>query len=93
MQEDISQVEVIYRGRVQGVGFRYTVRSIARSLKVAGWVKNLADGSVQLMAQADKQTLENFLNQIKEEFSGYIRDVDLTWNKPTQKWDSFEITF
>lgn len=50
-QEPLERREVRYRGRVQGVGFRYTARSIAQSYAVTGYVKNVADGSVELVVE------------------------------------------
>jgi len=48
------------RGRVQGVGFRYAARERARGLGLAGWVRNLADGRVELHAQGDPAALSQF---------------------------------
>lgn len=58
---------VIFEGRVQGVGFRYMVKDIARGFDVCGWVKNLADGSVELHAAGDPEEVDGFLREITEE--------------------------
>jgi acylphosphatase len=58
---------VIYEGRVQGVGFRYTVKDLARGYDVCGWVKNLPDGSVELHAMGEEGELAAFLREIAEE--------------------------
>ena len=58
---------VIYEGRVQGVGFRYTVKDIARGFDVCGWVKNLPDGSVELQAMGEPGELDDFLLEIAVE--------------------------
>ncbi|MCP5532390.1 MAG: acylphosphatase [Akkermansiaceae bacterium] len=58
---------VIYEGRVQGVGFRYTVKDLARGFEVTGWVRNLPDGSVELQAMGEKDELAAFLHEIREE--------------------------
>ena len=51
-----------YTGHVQGVGFRYTTHSIARSHNVAGYVRNLPDGRVELVAEGNRQELDAFLD-------------------------------
>ena len=57
--------QVIYSGRVQGVGFRATVRQIASGYDVRGWVKNLPDGCVEMQVTADEdEELEAFLEEI-----------------------------
>lgn len=58
---------VIFEGRVQGVGFRYTVKELARGFDVCGWVKNLPDGTVELQAMGEAGELESFIREIAEE--------------------------
>jgi acylphosphatase len=59
--------QVLYSGRVQGVGFRYSTKQIASGFEVTGWVKNLPDGRVELQAQAyDPDELDSFLREIDE---------------------------
>lgn len=70
--------QVFYTGRVQGVGFRYTVRQTASGYEVSGWVKNLPDGRVELLAVSrDPSELEAFLQEIRETsaVAHYIREV------------------
>lgn len=59
--------KVIFEGRVQGVGFRYTVKELARGFEVCGWVKNLPDGTVELQAMGEAAELEAFIREIREE--------------------------
>lgn len=58
---------VIFEGRVQGVGFRYTVKDLSRGFEVCGWVKNLADGSVELQVMGEAGEVESFIKEIAEE--------------------------
>ena len=67
---------VIFHGRVQGVGFRYTTRRIARGFPVTGFVRNLVDGSVELIACGVPSELQQFLDAVKTEFAGNIDSVD-----------------
>ena len=58
---------VIFEGRVQGVGFRYTAKDIARGFDVCGSVANLPDGSVELEVMGETGEVERFLREITEE--------------------------
>lgn len=55
---------VIFEGRVQGVGFRYTVKDLARGFEVRGWVKNLPEGSVELQVMGEAEEVEAFIREI-----------------------------
>lgn len=58
---------VIFEGRVQGVGFRYTVKDLACSFDVCGWVKNLPDGSVELQVMGEADEVAAFIREITVE--------------------------
>jgi len=58
---------VIFEGRVQGVGFRYTVKDLSRGFEICGWVKNLTDGSVELQVMGEPGEVESFIKEIAEE--------------------------
>jgi acylphosphatase len=72
----MMRVEVRFMGRVQGVGFRATVRDIARSFAVSGWVRNEADGSVLLAAEGAETELAKFLETIRDRMGRYIASMD-----------------
>ena len=57
-------LQVFYEGHVQGVGFRFTVRHIAKGFDVTGWVRNLPDGRVELQATGDEEEVRAFLDQV-----------------------------
>ena len=88
-----KQLHLFYTGRVQGIGFRYTVADIANQQKICCWVKNLDDGRVEIMAEGQEDTVGNFLEQVKEHFSRYIEDVDIEWQPATGEFRDFQITF
>ncbi|MBU3664567.1 MAG: acylphosphatase [Chthoniobacterales bacterium] len=66
-------VQVFYEGRVQGVGFRYAARRVAAGFDVAGYVRNLPDGRVELVASGDAGEVEDFLQALRDsELAGHI---------------------
>jgi len=67
-------VQVFYEGNVQGVGFRYTVKQIAKGFDVIGWVKNLHDGRVELQTSGEEAEVRAFLDAIgQSELRAHIR--------------------
>lgn len=82
---------IIYRGRVQGVGFRYTTASIARPHPVQGYVRNQPDGTVELVAEGAPEPLRRFLDEVADAFEGNITDQtteEITGGEP---FSGFEI--
>jgi acylphosphatase len=79
---------------VQGIGFRYTAQNIAENLGIYGWVKNLEDGRVEIVAESEEKNLKEFLDKIsKGPLSRYIKDADISWEKSAGEFDSFEVAF
>lgn len=77
---------------VQGVGFRYTVRRLARSFGVTGAVRNLPDGRVELWAEGEPAELEAFRRAIREsELRAFIRQETASWEPATGRFCGFEI--
>jgi acylphosphatase len=80
----MERVTVLYSGRVQGVGFRVTVRYLARGYDVTGTVRNLPEGRVELIAESTRTELKAFLDGIAQsELSGFIAKQYETW-EPAQ---------
>jgi acylphosphatase len=88
-----KRVHAYYSGRVQGVGFRFTAEDIARDLGICGWVKNLGDGRVEIMAEAEEEALKDFLERINQYFSRYIRGLDTQWQEARGEFKDFGIEF
>ena len=84
-------LHVYFSGTVQGVGFRYTTQRTAERFGLTGWVRNLSDGRVEMLAQGQEATLENFLSALRDEMSGYISGVEREWQESTNVHESFAI--
>jgi len=88
-----KQLHVVFKGRVQGVGFRFTVERIARDLGVGGWAKNLYNGDVEVIAEGQEEILQEFINKIRDYFSRYIRVEQIDWAQSTGNLKNFQIRF
>jgi acylphosphatase len=85
-------MQIYYAGRVQGVGFRYTARTVALGFEVTGTVRNLPDGRVELIAEGERAELEEFRRAIQDsEVGALIRNEDLSWGESTGGFRGFEI--
>jgi arylsulfatase A-like enzyme len=82
---------VHYSGKVQGVGFRATVEGIAHEYPVSGWVKNLADGRVQLLAEGPEYAVEMFLKAVSERWKDNITKTETADQAVTNKFKSFAV--
>ena len=89
----VRRIQAYYSGMVQGVGFRFTAEKLAGDLEVRGWVKNLRDGRVEIVAEAEEGALKDFLGRIEQSLSHYIRDADVKWQEPTGEFSEFRIAF
>ena len=87
-------VNLIAKGRVQGVGFRWFVNQEAQKSGVLGYVRNLPDGNVEIAAEGDEEAVEDFMTQVKKG-PGFSRVVDLLIEKKpySGRFKSFNITF
>ncbi len=81
-----------FTGIVQGVGFRYTTESIARSFAVTGFVRNLPDGRVELVAEGLPDEHERFLAQIKATMKSNIEHIQTDSRDAASEFNSFSIT-
>jgi acylphosphatase len=85
-------MQIIYSGYVQGVGFRYTVKSVASGFDVIGTVRNRADGAVELIAEGAKDELAAFRQAIRESgVDHFIRNEAVSWAEAKNEFRGFEI--
>jgi len=76
MAPQIFHKDVWFSGRVQGVGFRFTVLQIARGFEVTGRVRNLADGRVFLQVEGAEKEVSLFVEEISRQLASFIREVE-----------------
>jgi acylphosphatase len=82
-----------YSGHVQGVGFRYAVKSITFGFEVTGTIRNLDDGRVELTAEGAKEELEAFLQAVRQsDVASFIRHEQTLWSEARNEFRDFAIT-
>jgi acylphosphatase len=87
-------MDVLFSGRVQGVGFRCITCRIAASFRVTGFVRNLMNGDVEVVAEGAKPELVDFLHAIKtSELGRHILRERVNWSEPTDRYESFRIAY
>ncbi|MFQ5590301.1 MAG: acylphosphatase [Phycisphaerae bacterium] len=82
---------VLFSGTVQGVGFRFTARALASRFKVTGFVRNLPDGRVELVAEGSQREVDGFQEAVADAMRRYIDSVSLTDTSATDEFRSFTI--
>ena len=87
----ITQAHIFYSGTVQGIGFRYTTQRFALELGLRGWVKNLHDGRVEILAEGKKELIEELFVRINKYFEGYVRDSKITYKEAKEDLVGFRI--
>jgi acylphosphatase len=86
------RMNVLYSGRVQGVGFRYTAKTVAAGFEVAGIIRNLPDGRVELIAEGSRAELDAFRAELQlAGLAGFIRDEQVIWADAKNEFRGFEI--
>jgi acylphosphatase len=90
---DAVRLHVLFSGTVQGVGFRYTARNVARRHEVTGFVRNLSDGRVEVVAEGEREEVLNFVADIEREMEGYITRAEKALTKSQKEFTSFGIEF
>ena len=87
-----ARAEVRFTGIVQGVHFRDYTRRFANQQKVSGWVRNLADGSVQAVFEGDKHDIEEVVRRLREEHPrARIEKIEVRWGDCSDEFCKFQI--
>ena len=90
----IKKMHIIFKGEVQGVGFRFWAKSIADTLQIRGYVKNLLDGSVEVIAIGEERVLQTFIEEIRQKIGQEkIKEINVSCFPLFHEIDGFEIQF
>ncbi|MCS7034857.1 MAG: acylphosphatase [Phycisphaerae bacterium] len=87
----MQRITCLYSGHVQGVGFRYTVKSLALSYNVGGYVRNLADGRVELVVEGPDDQVDGLLGDVRKKMTGYIDHIEQQVLPATGEFCQFSI--
>lgn len=90
---EITARQFIFRGRVQGVGFRYTTCRIAAKYDLTGFVRNRPDGTVEALMQGSLNQIELCIDEIKDHFGRYIREITATDLPANPRYTDFRIAY
>jgi len=85
------RINVVFHGRVQGVGFRMAAKSVAQGHGLVGWVRNEPDGTVRLVAEGDEARVNAFLEGIKSRMDDFISSADVIREDDSGRYRAFEI--
>jgi len=88
---EVQHEVVHFSGRVQGVGFRYSVLQVAKEYDVAGFVKNLVDGRVRLEVEGEARDIDELIAAIEERMAGYVRQTERSSQSRAAQFSGFAI--
>jgi len=80
-----------FSGHVQGVGFRYTVQDLAKGFNIVGYVRNLPDGRVELVAEGEEAEIARLIERIGEKMEGFIKKRTDHAAPPTGEFRDFSV--
>ncbi len=89
----LTAKHITFTGRVQGVGFRFTAMNIADRCGLTGLIRNLPNGSVEMIAQGRPDDITDCIRNIKDTYHGLIRDTTIEDIPPDPRYQDFKITF
>jgi len=89
----MTEMYVLFKGIVQGVGFRYTTVRIARRYDLKGWVRNRLDGAVEMVIQGEREDVLKMIEDLKTQFQGYIQSSEVEYREPEEVFTDFSVRF
>lgn len=90
--EDITRLHATIHGRVQGVGFRAFVVDRGIAVGARGWARNRWDGTVEVLAEGDRQQLESLLSALHQgPRMANVTHVDVDWGTASGEFSSFHV--
>ncbi len=90
----MKRSHIFVSGRVQGVGFRAFIQNAAYSLDLTGWVKNLPDGRVEVLAEGSEEDIHTLIDRLKEgPIGSRVDNVDVNWEKYQDDHEKFRIAW
>jgi len=93
MPQENVQAILRFKGRVQGVGFRFTTCQVAAGYAITGTVRNCSDGSVECIAEGTKREIRAFLADLLSQMDRYVRDHSCQWAPPSDRFTSFRVIY
>lgn len=86
-----ARCTIVFRGRVQGVGFRWTARAVAQRFAVTGWVRNDPDGSVRVVAEGLRSEVGAYLTALRARMEEFILSEEISWEGASGDFEVFDI--
>ena len=90
---ELTARKIVFSGRVQGIGFRFTALNIANRCQLTGYVQNLPDGDVEMLAHGSAEMIDECIRDLQDSFVGSISHIDIEEATPDPKITDFKITF
>lgn len=88
---EVTHDSIYFSGHVQGVGFRYSTLQVAQEFEVTGFVRNLADGRVQLEVEGKPDVIDEFVTALQDRMHGYIRKLERSREARASQFKGFSI--
>lgn len=88
----MKQAHVFIKGSVQGVGYRFFVKSWAKTYGVAGWVKNSPEEEVEAVFQGEEKSIEDLITKCRKgPFLAEVKDISVSWEEVRERFGDFQV--